>query len=120
MRTLVDIPEEDLSWLDERARSQGKSRASIVREAVATYRARQEGDGERRLAGLRAGFGVWKGRTDIGDAVAWQRRERAGWTRPWDPDYDEVRAEYPDLFDEADDRERAYWRAKSERTGESR
>ena len=51
-------------------------------------------------------FGIWKDRTDIGDSVEWQRRERASWTRPWDDDYEEVKAEFPDLFDEWDDRER--------------
>ena len=63
-----------------------------------------------RLAELRdwleAGFGAWKDRTDIGDSVEWQRRERAAWTRPWDDDYEEVKAESPDLFDAEDDRQR--------------
>ena len=45
-------------------------------------------------------------RVDIGDAVEWQRRERASWTRPWDDDYEEVKAEFPDLFDAEDDRQR--------------
>lgn len=82
MRTLVDIPADDISWLDDRARAHGKSRAALVREAVSSFRAEQEDDVERRRAALRAGFGAWKGRTDIGDAVEWQRRERASWTRP--------------------------------------
>ena len=51
-------------------------------------------------------FGIWKDRTDIGDSVEWQRRERASWTRPWDDDYEDVKTEFPDLFDEWDDRER--------------
>lgn len=110
MRTLVDIPAEDISWLDQRARAEGKSRAAVVREAVCSYRAEMADDVARRREALRAGFGAWKDRTDVGDAVEWQRRERAGWTRPWDHDYDEVRAEFPDLFDEHDDRERAYWK----------
>lgn len=100
MRTLVDIPEQDVSWLDERARKEGKSRAALVREAVSAYRA------DAKKSGLERGFGLWKDRTDIGDAVEWQRRERAGWTRPWDDDYEDVRAEFPDLFDEEDDRQR--------------
>jgi hypothetical protein len=60
---------------------------------------------------IEAGFGAWKDRTDIGDSVEWQRRERAASTRPWDPDYPEVRAEFPDLFDEEDDREHALHKA---------
>lgn len=109
MRTIVDIPEDDIRWLDQKAGETGKSRTAIVREAVAVYRVEQSDDAERRRAALRAGFGAWKGRTDIGDAVEWQRRERAGWTRPWDPDYEEVRAEFPDLFDAQDDREREHY-----------
>ncbi|MGV7121072.1 MULTISPECIES: ribbon-helix-helix domain-containing protein [unclassified Sphingopyxis] len=98
-RILADLPDEDIKWLDQLAAEQGKSRASILREAVASYRAEAPNDW------LEVGFGAWKDRTDIGDAVEWQRRERASWTRPWDSDYEEVRAEFPDLFDEQDDRE---------------
>ena len=98
-RILADLPDEDIKWLDQLAAEQGKSRASILREAVASYRAESPWDW------LEVGFGAWKDRTDIGDSVEWQRRERASWTRPWDPDYEEVRAEFPDLFDEQDDRE---------------
>jgi hypothetical protein len=101
MRTLVDIPEEDVRWLDQKAAELGKSRTALVREAVAAYRADAPKDW------IDAAFGIWKDRTDIGDAVEWQRRERASWTRPWDDDYEEVKAEFPDLFDEYDDRERA-------------
>lgn len=109
-RILADLPEEDIEWLDARAAEQGKSRASVLREAVQAYRADAPKDW------LEAGFGAWKDRTDIGDSVEWQRRERASWTRPWDPDYEEVRAEFPDLFDEDDDREHEMhkaWLAKN-------
>src|SRR4051794_39254574 len=105
MRTLVDIPDEDIQWLDRKAAELGKSRTALVREAVAAYRA------EAPLDWLSRGFGLWKGRTDIGDPVEWQRRERAGSARPWDADYEEVRAEFPDLFDAQDDRERAHYLA---------
>lgn len=105
MRTLVNLPEDDVRWLDRKAAEQGISRAAVVRDAVSAYRA------ESGKSGIGLAFGIWKDRTDIGDAVEWQRRERAGWTRPWDADYDEVRAEFPDLFDEADDAERERYRA---------
>ena len=100
MRFLADIPDDDVKWLDAKARELGRSRAAILREAVAAYRA------EAPLDWIEAGFGAWKDRTDIGDSVEWQRRERASWTRPWDDDYEDVKAEFPDLFDEWDDRER--------------
>lgn len=100
MRTLVDIPDEDIRWLDRKAAEEGKSRAAVVRDAVTAYRT------ESTLTGIEQAFGIWKDRDDIGDAVEWQRRERASWTRPWDDDYEEVKAEFPDLFDEEDDRQR--------------
>lgn len=103
-RILADLPDEDIKWLDARAAEQGKSRASVLREAVATYKARSEPSSSKDW--LDQAFGIWKDRTDIGDSVEWQRRERASWTRPWDDDYEEVKAEFPDLFDEDDDRER--------------
>jgi hypothetical protein len=70
----------------------------------------------RILADLPDGDIKWLGETSaalgrshaslIGDAVEWQRRERASRTRPWDDDHEEVKAEFPDLFDEDDDRQR--------------
>lgn len=99
-RILADLPDDDIKWLDARAAEQGKSRASVLREAVSAYRAEGPTDW------LERGFGLWKDRTDIGDAVEWQRRERASATRVWDDDYEAVKAEFPDLFDEEDDRQR--------------
>jgi len=93
-----------MKWLDLQAAEKGKSRAALVREAVSNYRAESQSDKKKEW--LDAAFGIWKDRTDIGDAVEWQRRERASWTRPWDHDYEDVKAEFPDLFDERDDRER--------------
>ena len=103
-RILADLPDEDIKWLDARAAEQGKSRASVLREAVNAYKA--EAAADQGLAWLEEGFGAWRHRTDIGDAVEWQRRERASWTRPWDDDYEETKAEFPDLFDAEDDRQR--------------
>jgi predicted transcriptional regulator len=111
-RILADLPDEDIKWLDQLAAEQGKSRAAVLREAVAAYRPKANHDW------IEEAFGAWKDCVDIGDAVEWQRRERASWTRPWDPDYEEVRAEFPDLFDEEDDREHEYhkaWAAKHDR-----
>jgi Ribbon-helix-helix protein, copG family len=112
-RILADLPDEDIKWLDQLAAEQGKSRASVLREAVSAYRA------EAPLDWLEEGFGAWKDLDDIGDSVEWQRRERASWTRPWDVDYPEVRAEFPDLFDEADDREHELHKAWLAKHGRS-
>jgi predicted transcriptional regulator len=108
-RILADLPDDDIKWLDQLAAEQGKSRAAVLRDAVAAYRPHAPNDW------IEKGFGAWKDRDDIGDAVEWQRRERASWTRPWDADYEEVRAEFPDLFDEEADREHEIhkaWTAK--------
>ena len=102
-RILADLPDDDIKWLDARAAEQGKSRASVLREAVSSYKAQTGPTGK---AWLEIGFGAWKDRTDIGDAVEWQRRERASSTRYWDDDYEDVKAEFPDLFHEEDDRQR--------------
>ena len=111
-RTLVSLGDDRIIQLDRVAKAQGRSRAALIRDAVDRL---IEGDAEdadrqRRSAALEAGFGAWKDRTDIGDAVEWQRRERAGWTRPWDDDYEETKAEFPDLFDEYDDEQRRIYR----------
>lgn len=70
VRILADLPDEDIKWLDQRAAEQGKSRAAVLREAVSAYRAEAGGDWIER------GAGYWKGRTDIGDAVEYQRAMR--------------------------------------------
>lgn len=114
MRTLIDLPEEDMNWLDQKAASEGKSRAAVVREAVSHFRAEARSSEDKGW--LDNAFGLWKGRAGIGDAVEWQRRERASWTRPWDDDYEEVKAEFPDLFDAEDDHQReVYLRQQREK-----
>lgn len=112
-RTLIALGEERVARLDRLAEQRGQSRSSLIRMAVDHFLEGSGADAERarKLAGLHAGFGAWKHRTDIGDAVELQRRMRAEWTRPWDPDYEEVRAEFPDLFDDDDDREHARYKA---------
>ncbi len=68
MRTLIDIPEQDLKALDQLSRDRGVSRDKIVRAAIGEYRARQSAD---------AAFGVWSEASE--DAVDYQRRLRRGW-----------------------------------------
>jgi len=104
-RILADLPDEDIKWLDAQAAEKGKSRAAVLREAVAAYRADAPKDW------LDVGFGAWA-RHGIGaDPHQYERLRRAEWTRPWDDDFDEVRAESPECFDEQDDRERAHYLA---------
>jgi hypothetical protein len=110
-RILADLPEEDIKWLDARAAEQGKSRASVLRDVVQTYKAQVQTESGKDW--LDQAFGIWKNRTDIGDSVEWQRRERASWTRPWDDDFEAVAEEFPDLFDEHDWSERRRYLAMS-------
>ncbi len=104
-RILADLPDEDIKWLDSLAAEQGKSRASVLREAVAAYRAEAPKDW------LEIGFGAWARDGISFDPHVYERRRRAEWTRPWDDDYEEVRAESPECFTEEDDKERAHYLA---------
>lgn len=74
MRTLVDIPEDDIRWLDREASAAGKSRTALVREAVTAYRANTTASPNADW--IARGAGYWKGRDDIGDAVEYQRALR--------------------------------------------
>ncbi|HEY7872825.1 MAG TPA: ribbon-helix-helix protein, CopG family [Rudaea sp.] len=70
MRTLIDLPEADLNKLTEVGANENRSRASLVREAVAEYL-------ERRAPVDAAAFGLW-GKHKI-DGLAYQRKARAEW-----------------------------------------
>jgi hypothetical protein len=77
-RILADFSNEDIEWLDARAAEQGKSRASVLREAVATYKAQTPARGKTDW--IERGYGYWAGRGDIGDGVEYQREMRGGRT----------------------------------------
>lgn len=100
-RILADLSDEDIRWLDARAAGEGKSRASVLREAVAAFKSEPPMQEK-----LEAGFGLWARHGLAVEPHEYERRRRAEWTRPWDDDYEEVRAESPDLFDAEDDRQR--------------
>jgi hypothetical protein len=57
-------------------------------------------------SGIAHGFGLWARHGVTYDPHEYNRKRRAEWTRYWDNDYEEVRAESPDMFDEEDDRQR--------------
>jgi hypothetical protein len=73
-RILADLPDEDIKWLDARAAEQGKSRASVLREAVATYKAQVPGKGNNDW--IERWAGLWADRDDIPDGVEYQRAMR--------------------------------------------
>lgn len=78
MRILADIPEEDVKWLDRLASETGKSRASLLREAVSAYRA------EGSKTGIERYFGLWARHGSAEDGLAYERRLRGEWAREWD------------------------------------
>jgi metal-responsive CopG/Arc/MetJ family transcriptional regulator len=71
MRTIVDLPEEQLRVLAEVCRREQISRAEAVRRAVAEY-ASHRATGEAEKA-----FGLWRGRR--ADGLAYERRLRREW-----------------------------------------
>ena len=71
MRTLVDIPDDDLRKLDSIAADGRRSRAAEIREAIRLYLASKSGNDW-----IARGAGYWKDRDDIGDAVEYQRGMR--------------------------------------------
>src|SRR3546814_21172240 len=91
-RILADLPDEDIKWLDQLAADQGKSRAAVLRDAVAAYRP------QGPLDWIEAGFGAW---ARHGVAIAhrdYDRNRRAEWTRPGADPHEEVRRASPDYF----------------------
>ena len=78
MRTLIDIPDSDIDWLDRKAAAEGKSRAAVVREAIERFRHAEARNGIERF------FGLWKQRHDVGDGLDYQQRVRGEWDRDGD------------------------------------
>ncbi len=72
MRTLVEIPDDDIKWLDRQADERGVSRTALVRDAVAQMRS---GTSRKAVDNF---FGMWRDRSDVGDGGSFQRRIRMG------------------------------------------
>ena len=76
MRTLVDIPDEDLVLLNKLSKNRRQSRAHIVRTAISSYLHSQSND----LAD--SAFGLWTAGNKprkFEDGVAYQNRMRREW-----------------------------------------
>jgi len=71
MRTIVDLPSEQIDALKQMGARSQLSRAELMRRAVAEYIARHQPDQNDDA------FGLWKGR-DI-DGVEYQQRLRMEW-----------------------------------------
>jgi metal-responsive CopG/Arc/MetJ family transcriptional regulator len=70
MRTLVDIPEDELEELNSLSKSRKVSRAELIRQAVAGFLAQNK-------AGLEDSFGLWKSKGM--DGVVYQEKLRNEW-----------------------------------------
>jgi predicted transcriptional regulator len=71
MRTLVDLIESQVEALDQLAKRQARSRASLVREAVDDYLGRHCLDDEDEA------FGLWG--KDTTDGLSFQEQARSEW-----------------------------------------
>ena len=76
MRTLVDIPKDELESLSALSKAEGISRAESIRRAIKVYIELN------RPPSKHEGFGIWK-HYDI-DGDEYQQKIRAEWDREWD------------------------------------
>lgn len=72
MRTLVDIPDDDIEKLDAVASKKKRSRAAVIRDAIKLYLV-ETGDDR---GWIERGYGLWANRDDIPDGVEYQRAMR--------------------------------------------
>jgi predicted transcriptional regulator len=71
VRTIIDLPDEQIEPLKELAARTGLSRAELVRRAIAEYLRREA------VATGDAAFGLWRKRSE--DGLAYQKRLRTEW-----------------------------------------
>jgi metal-responsive CopG/Arc/MetJ family transcriptional regulator len=75
MRTIVDLPHEQIQALDAYSKKHGVSRAEAVRRAIAMFLPKRS---QRRLdLSNHPAFGAWKHRKV--DSVEFQRKLREEW-----------------------------------------
>jgi len=72
MRILTEIPDDDVKELDALASKKKSSRAAAIRDAVKLYLVHNADNNDW----IKRGAGLWKDKTDIGDAVEYQRAMR--------------------------------------------
>ena len=73
MRTIVDLPKDQIDSLAELCRREGISRAEAIRRAIASYLA------DEGAASDDDAFGMWRDRKI--DGVAYQSKLRREWSR---------------------------------------
>lgn len=75
MRTIVDIPDVQIKFLDNISKKKKLSRAEIIRQALSSYIAGYR-DSQK---GYKLAFGIWKDK-DV-DSVSYQKKLRNEWDR---------------------------------------
>ena len=70
MRTLVDIPDQQIEELAAISAASKISRAEVIRRAIAAYL-------DEHRASAESAFGIWKGTPD--DGQNYQERMRSEW-----------------------------------------
>jgi len=73
MRTIVDIPKQQIEALKTLSEQEGLSRAELMRRAVAEYLSRHQGEAGE------AAFGLW--RDHPRDGVSYQDELREEWDK---------------------------------------
>lgn len=79
MRTIVDIPEDQVKELDSLGKKENLSRAELVRRAVASY---LDAEKDKSAAAIEKYFGMFKGDPNVFDGLdglEYQRKIRAEW-----------------------------------------
>jgi metal-responsive CopG/Arc/MetJ family transcriptional regulator len=71
MRTLVDLTDHQVEALDELSKTERRSRASLIRQAIDDYLA------ERRSKLEGDAFGLW-GKREV-DGLSYQNKVRSDW-----------------------------------------
>ena len=78
-KTLVNLDADDKAWLDHEARRRNLPMTELVRQAVRSFRLRQDAQRKPSLVdALGRTAGLWR----HGDGLAWQRRLRDEWDGP--------------------------------------
>jgi predicted transcriptional regulator len=73
MRTMIDLPDEQIEPLNTLASALNVSRAELIRRAIADYLRRLEAPPDDTA------FGLWKQRSE--DALSYEERLRSEWDR---------------------------------------
>jgi hypothetical protein len=71
VRTQIDLTDQERKHLGLMARRTGQTQSELIRAAIDRFVQRAQGDD--RLAWLREGRGLWKGRKDLPDVAGFRR-----------------------------------------------